>query len=76
MRCHFTLAQAKRAAAKIGIRWDRARFTPHDLLRGMRVESEHSDVTRCSPTMTAKIARAHLRERPDYYQRLKKVERG
>jgi hypothetical protein len=40
----------------------------------MNVEREHADVTRCSPLLTARIAAAHIRERSDYYQRLRKVE--
>jgi hypothetical protein len=41
---------------------------------GMEVEREHDDVTNGDKTMTAKIALAHLRELPDYYTRLKKME--
>lgn len=64
----FTLAQAERAALKL-----RARGIPvRSLLEGMNVEREHRDVTRCSPTLSAKIALSHLRERPDYYRRLKR----
>lgn len=52
---------------------------PVKVLRaGMNVEREHRDIGSChSPTLAAKIAMAHLRERADYYRRLKKyVERG
>ena len=50
---------------------------PAALLReGMNIEREHADVYGCSPTLAARIALAHLRERPDYYKRLKRyVER-
>jgi hypothetical protein len=50
---------------------------PFDLLReGMAVEREHADVTKRDALLTAKIALAHLRERRDYYKRLKQyVER-
>jgi hypothetical protein len=41
---------------------------------GMNVELEHTDVTKGNLTQTAKIAVAHLKEKPDYYTRLKKVE--
>lgn len=69
LRCtRFTLAQARRAATKLGARDVDARA----LLEGMNVEREHRDVTHCSPTLSAKIALAHLRERPDYYRRLKR----
>jgi hypothetical protein len=47
---------------------------------GMNVELEHgtrdpqTNVTGDDVTMTAKIARAHLNEFPDYYTRLAKME--
>ncbi len=50
------------------------------LRRGMAVELEHgrrdplTDVTGDDPLMTAKIAVAHLREIPDYYDRLARME--
>lgn len=37
---------------------------------GMRVELEHKDVTKGDPVKTAKIALAHIKERPDYYKLL------
>lgn len=40
--------------------------------RGMRVEREHDDVTGGDPRLVAQIARAHLREKPDYYTRLER----
>lgn len=70
----FTHAQAARAARKV--RGARV-FPVSDLRVGMNVEREHSNVGAChSPTVAAKIAVAHLRERTDYYRRLKRfVER-
>jgi hypothetical protein len=50
------------------------------LRRGMDVELEHgrrdplTDVTNDDPLITAKIAIAHLREMPDYYDRLARME--
>ena len=50
------------------------------LRRGMAVELEHgrrdplTDVTNDDPLITAKIAIAHLRELPDYYDRLAQIE--
>lgn len=47
---------------------------------GLRVELEHgtqdaqTNVTNDDITMTAKIAFAHMKEIPDYYTRLKKME--
>lgn len=43
-------------------------------LAGMKVELEHADVTKRDLLATGKIALAHLRETPDYYTRLKRVE--
>jgi hypothetical protein len=51
-----------------------------ELCRGMNVELEHgrrdplTDVTGDDPLVTAKIALAHLREMPDYYTRLARME--
>ena len=48
---------------------------------GMEVEFEHgrrdplTNVTNDDPVVTAKIALAHLRELPDYYDRLAVMER-
>lgn len=47
-------------------------ITKRALKQGMAVEREHRDVTKGSIDRTARIAMAHLCERPDYYQRLKK----
>ena len=55
-------------------------FGPADLAEGMNVELEHgtadarTDVTHDDPYLTAKIASAHLYERPDYYMLLRSVE--
>lgn len=42
---------------------------------GLEAESEHADVTGGNAIMTALIALAHLREMPDYYTRLRKMEK-
>lgn len=66
MKCRrFTLADARRAAKRLHVR-----IRPEALLVGMNIEREHRDVTKCSPTQSARIAVAHFRERPDYYARL------
>jgi Protein of unknown function (DUF5661) len=57
------------------------RYGLEDVRDGMNVELEHGtrypdlDVTGDDPVTTAKIALAHLREFPDYYQRLEVMER-
>lgn len=48
---------------------------PKQLLKGMRTELEHIDITNGEPVMTAKIALAHLREYPAYYDELEKMEK-
>ena len=42
---------------------------------GFAVEKEHANVTKGDPLKTAKIVMAHLKEVPDYYTKLKKVEK-
>lgn len=65
---------------RIGIDWMAAPFDVEQFRMGMDVELEHgtqdpeTDVTGDDVTMTAKIARAHLNEFPDYYSRLEVME--
>lgn len=74
--CRYTLAHAREAVLALGVDLDREKFSLHDLKVGMNVEREHFDVTKCKPILSARIALAHLRERPDYYVRLKKYVDG
>jgi hypothetical protein len=69
---------ARAVGEKIGIDWPSALFDVKDLAKGIEVESEHMDVTGTDPegTLRARIAAAHLRECPDYYQRLEPVEKA
>ena len=69
----YTEKDARKAARRVRLP---AGVTVADLLAGMQVEREHGDVTCCDPTMTAKIAAAHLRERRDYYDRLARYVEG
>jgi hypothetical protein len=76
----FTLEQARAAGVRIGIDWDASPFSLEQFRMGMDVELEHgtrdpaTNVTDDDVIMTAKIARAHLNEFPDYYTRLAKME--
>jgi hypothetical protein len=76
----FTAEEARSVAAVIGIDWDTAPFDPEQFRMGIEVELEHgrrdpqTDVTGSDPVVTGKIALAHLKELPDYYTRLKKME--
>lgn len=76
----FNEEQARAAAAEIGLDLTTAPFDVEQFRRGMNVELEHgrrdaaTDVTDDDPLVTAKIAWAHLREIPDYYDRLERME--
>lgn len=64
------------AAKKLEKKMQACGVTKAQLREGMKVEREHADVTKRGVEKTARIALAHLCERPDYYKRLKKyVER-
>ena len=73
---HFTAEQARVTGERIGIDWATSPFDVEQLRMGMDVELEHgtrdlaTNVTDDDVTATAKIARAHLNEFPDYYSRL------
>lgn len=75
---HFTMEEAKAIGDRIGIDWNN--FDLKQFRYGMDVELEHgshdpqTDVTHNDPLMTGKIAFAHMKEFPDYYVRLKKME--
>ena len=66
------LATAKRALKRLGSKARACSISPSALREGMSIEREHRDVTRGGVMATAKIAAAHLCERPDYYRRLKR----
>jgi hypothetical protein len=77
---HFTADQARAAGERIGIDWSTSRFDVEQFRMGMDVELEHgtqdadTNVTNNDVDTTAKIARAHLNEFPDYYTRLAVME--
>jgi len=79
-RAHFTAEEARRIGTEIGIEWESSPFDVDEFRDGMDVELEHgshdseTDVTGSDPSVTGKIAWAHLKEFPDYYTRLKKME--
>jgi Protein of unknown function (DUF5661) len=79
-RIHFTAEQARAAGERIGIDWERSSFALEQFRIGMDVELEHgtrdpeTNVTDDDEIVTAKIARAHLNEFPDYYSRLAVME--
>jgi hypothetical protein len=71
--------EARRVGDAIGVDWDR--FDLEQFRAGMDVEFEHgshdpqTDVTGDDPIVTGKIALAHMKEFPDYYDRLERMER-
>ena len=79
-RSGFTPDEARAAGERIGIDWGSAPFEIEQFQMGLDVELEHgardpqTNVTNDDIIMTAKIARAHLNEFPDYYTRLAKME--
>ncbi len=76
----FTDEQASEVGEAIGIDWSSAKFDVEQFRIGMEVELEHgrhdpeTDVTGDDPFVTGKIALAHLKEFPDYYIRLERME--
>jgi hypothetical protein len=70
--------EARRVGDEIGVDWER--FDLEQFRAGMDVEYEHgkhdpqTDVTGDDPIVTGKIALAHMKEFPDYYERLEPME--
>ena len=74
----FTAEEARSLGDRIGIDW--AEVPLEEFRMGLRVELEHgardpqTNVTDDDFIVTAKIALAHLKEFPDYYTRLARME--
>ncbi len=79
-RTNFTIDEARRVGETIGVDWASAPFDVEQFRMGMDVELEHglhdllTNVTDSDPVVTGKIALAHLKEFPDYYTRLARME--
>lgn len=77
-RREFTVEEARRIGNAIGVDWNATSI--EEFRVGLRVELEHgtadpqTDVTGDDPILTGKIALAHLKEFPDYYTRLTKMD--
>jgi hypothetical protein len=71
--------EARRVGDSIGVDW--SKFDLEQFRAGMDVELEHgshdpqTDVTGDDPIVTGKIALAHMKEFPDYYERLERMEK-
>lgn len=74
----ISLDEAKQVGAKLGLDW--TRIDPEQFRRGLEVELEHgtrdaeTNVTNDDMELTGRIAWAHLKELPDYYTRLDRLE--
>jgi len=74
----FTTQDARHIGGALGIDWRVIDF--EEFRKGLEVELEHgrddpqTDVTHDEPLTTGKIALAHLKEIPDYYTRLARME--
>ena len=75
----ISAAVAKRVGGKLGVDW--ARVDLDQFRRGLEVELEYAargthetNVTDNDMDLTGKIAWAHLKEFPDYYTRLDRLE--
>jgi hypothetical protein len=79
MKKDFTTEEAQKIGKEIGI--DFTKFDLEQFRMGLAVELEHgshfgneTNVTQDDPNFTGRIAWAHLKEIPDYYTRLAKME--
>jgi hypothetical protein len=79
-RRRFSLDEAKLLGRILEVDWESSPFPAEEFRAGLDVELEHGrrfpdiDVTHDDPLVTAKITLAHLRELPDYYTRLARME--
>ncbi len=77
-RIPVSTAEARAVGRRIGVDFDK--FDLEEFRQGMVAEFEHgkndpqTNVTDDDPIKTGKIALAHLKEIPDYYTRLAKLE--
>ena len=75
----FSFDEAKQIGEALGIDWNG--FDVEQFRMGLAVELEHgardpeTNVTNDDTRLTGKIALAHLKEFPDYYTRLAKMEK-
>lgn len=74
-----TKQETKAIGDQLGISWEEVNLA--EFTMGINVEFEHgtrypqTNVTNDDPKLTGKIAWAHLKEFPDYYSRLEKMEK-
>lgn len=64
-----------KANPRLTIDWSKERFSREDLEIGVAVEHEHAKTVHGDEATMVGIALDHLREDPDYYRKLEKVEK-
>ena len=75
----FNKQDAKKIGIELGIDWNE--ISLEEFMTGIAVELEHgtmfpeTNITDNDKLLTGKIAWAHLKEFPDYYTRLEKLEK-
>ena len=75
----LTITDAKQIGNDLGIDWNEVNL--EEFFKGINVELEHgtkypeTNITKNDKGLTGKIAWAHLKEFPDYYTRLEKMEK-
>lgn len=80
-RTSFSKEEAAAIALLLGIDFTKSKFDLNEFWMGVNTELEHgkqssqTNVTGDDPLLTGKIAWAHLNEFPDYYKRLKILEK-
>jgi len=78
LKKEITVEEARTIGVNLGINW--SKIDLEQFRRGLEVEFEHgardpeTNVTNDDPILTGKIAWAHLKELPDYYTRLDRME--
>jgi hypothetical protein len=70
----FSEKEARLLAKKLNLDLDKERFSFADWVDGTNHEIEHEQTVNGSPSTIAKIALDHLKEDPDYYKKLAKIE--
>lgn len=70
----FSEKEALLLAKKLNINFKKEKFALEDWIDGTNHEIEHKDTVHSSPGTIAKIALDHLKEDPDYYKKLSKIE--
>ena len=75
---NFSTAEARKIGNALHVDWSQINL--EEFRRGLAIELEHgardtqTNVTNDDLLLTGKIALAHLKEFPDYYTRLEKLE--